>query len=98
MKILLETAILAALEAGKSILQIYYSGEFDVEMKGDNSPLTKADIASHNVIISFLKKTNIPILSEEGKSIAYEERKKWNQLCSISFTYYLKITIKKNYQ
>ena len=80
MKTLLETAILAALEAGKSILQIYYSDEFDVEMKGDNSPLTKADIASHNVIISFLKKTNIPILSEEGKSIAYEERKKWNQL------------------
>ena len=49
----LETAILAALQAGKSILEIYYSGEFDVEMKGDKSPLTKADITSHNVIISF---------------------------------------------
>ena len=80
MKQLLNTAITAALEAGKAILEIYYSGDFDVKIKGDNSPLTKADIASHNVIMSFLTKTNIPVLSEEGKYIAYEERKGWNQL------------------
>jgi 3'(2'), 5'-bisphosphate nucleotidase len=80
MKQLLNTAITAALEAGKAILEIYYSGEFDVEIKGDNSPLTKADTASHNVIISSLKETNIPVLSEEGLAIAYEERKGWNQL------------------
>jgi len=77
---LLNSAITAALEAGKAILEIYLSGEFDVEMKGDNSPLTKADTASHNVIMSFLTKTNIPVLSEEGKAIAYEERKDWGQL------------------
>tara|TARA_B110000027_G_scaffold34977_1_gene38672 strand:- start:763 stop:1554 length:792 start_codon:yes stop_codon:yes gene_type:complete len=80
MKQLLHTAITAALEAGKAILEIYHSGEFDVEIKGDNSPLTKADTASHNVIMSFLTKTNIPVLSEEGKAIAYEERKNWKQL------------------
>ena len=80
MKQLLNTAITAALEAGKAILEIYHSGEFDVEIKGDNSPLTKADTASHNVIMSFLTKTNIPVLSEEGKSIAYQERKDWSQL------------------
>ena len=80
MKQLLNTAITAALEAGKAILEIYHSGEFDVEIKGDNSPLTKADTASHNVIMSFLTKTNIPVLSEEGKGIAYEERKDWKQL------------------
>ena len=77
---LLNTAIAAALEAGKAILEIYYSGEFDVEIKGDNSPLTKADTSSHNVIMSFLTKTNIPVLSEEGKAIPYEERKCWSQL------------------
>ena len=27
-----------------------------------------------------LIKTNIPVLSEEGKAIAYEERKDWSQL------------------
>ena len=80
MKQLLNTAIIAALQAGKAILEIYHSGEFDVEIKGDNSPLTKADKASHNVIMSFLTKTNIPVLSEEGKAIAYEERKDWKQL------------------
>ena len=56
------TAINAALEAGKAILKIYNSGTYDVEMKGDNSPLTRADTASHNVIMSFLSKTNIPII------------------------------------
>jgi len=80
MKHLLNTAITAALEAGKAILEIYHSGEFDVEIKGNNSPLTKADTASHNVIISYLTEINIPVLSEEGKAIAYEERKGWNQL------------------
>ena len=77
---LLNTAITAALEAGKVILEIYHSGEFDVEIKGDNSPLTKADTDSHNVIMSYLTETNIPVLSEEGKDIAYEERKDWKQL------------------
>ena len=51
-----------------------------IEIKGDNSPLTKADKASHNVIMSYLTKTNIPVLSEEGRDITYEERKEWKQL------------------
>ena len=80
MQQLLKTAIRAALEAGKAILEVYHSEEFDVEMKVDNSPLTKADKASHNIIMSFLSKTNIPVLSEEGRDISYQERKNWNQL------------------
>ena len=74
------TAITAALQAGKAILEIYHSGDFDIEIKGDYSPLTKADKASHNVIMSYLDKTNIPVLSEEGRDITYDERKEWNQL------------------
>jgi len=77
---LLHTAIIAALQAGKAILEIYHSGAFDIEIKGDNSPLTKADIASHNVIMSYLTKTGIPVLSEEGRDIPYKERKDWKQL------------------
>ena len=77
---LLHTAIIAALQAGKSILEIYHSGEFDIEMKGDNSPLTRADTASHNVIMSYLEATGIPVLSEEGRDITYQERKDWKQL------------------
>ena len=59
----LYSAITAALEAGKAILKIYQSGDFDVQVKGDNSPLTKADLASHQKIVAYLEKTNIPILS-----------------------------------
>ena len=77
---LLITAITAALEAGKAILEIYHSGDFDIEIKGDNSPLTKADTASHNVIMSYLEPTKIPVLSEEGRDIPYKERKDWKQL------------------
>jgi 3'(2'), 5'-bisphosphate nucleotidase len=77
---LLHTAIIAALQAGKAILEIYHSGEFDIEIKGDNSPLTRADTASHNIIMSYLEATGIPVLSEEGKDIPYQERKDWNRL------------------
>ena len=66
----LVTAITAALEASKAILEIYHSGAFDIELKGDNSPLTKADTASHKVIMSYLKSTDIPVLSEEGRDIS----------------------------
>ena len=76
----LKTAITAALQAGKAILEIYHSGAFDIELKGDNSPLTRADTASHNVIMSYLTKTDIPVLSEEGRDITYQERKSWKQL------------------
>ena len=82
MKNILYTAINAALEAGKVTLEIYYEGnDFDIELKDrDNSPVTKADKASHNVILSYLSETKIPILSEESKNIAYKERKDWKQL------------------
>ena len=80
MKNLLNTAIIAALEASKAILDIYHSGAFDIEIKGDNSPLTKADTASHDVIMTYLEATDIPVLSEEGRNIPYKERKDWKQL------------------
>ena len=72
---LLNIAIEAAIEAGKQIMKIYDSNNFEVSYKEDNSPLTKADIISHKTILNFLQSTNIPILSEEGKSIDYDLRK-----------------------
>jgi len=77
---LLSITIEAALKAGEKIMEIYETDDFDVNLKSDNSPLTKADLASHSIIESFLLKTEIPILSEEGKDIPYEDRKNWNQL------------------
>ena len=76
----LKIAIEAAIKAGNAILEIYDSGDFSVDMKADDSPLTKADLASNEVIISCLSETGIPVLSEEGRSISYEERKNWDRL------------------
>lgn len=73
----LAVAIHAAEEASAEILEVYNSGDFKTEVKGDNSPLTLADKKAHQAIVSILKSANLPILSEEGKSIPYEERKSW---------------------
>lgn len=77
---LLQIAITASLKAGDRIMGIYENEDFNVDFKSDDSPLTKADIASHNIIMEALKSTDIPVLSEEGKEIPYEERKNWKQL------------------
>ena len=65
--------------AGSAILQVYQSGCFDVENKADNSPLTRADRASHEIIEANLIASGHPILSEEGRNIAYNERKNWRR-------------------
>ena len=78
---LLNTAIKASITAGLEILQIYNnpSSDFSVERKADNSPLTIADKASNKIIEELLNPTNIPVLSEEGKNIEYQERKMWKR-------------------
>jgi len=73
---LLKTAINASIEGGYAIMKVYTS-DFKVEKKEDASPLTLADKNCNEVIEKFLLKTNIPILSEEGAKISFEERKKW---------------------
>jgi 3'(2'), 5'-bisphosphate nucleotidase len=72
-------AIQAALAAGRVILEIYDS-EFAVEYKADNSPLTRADRQSNDLIIGALSRFKIPVLSEEGREIPYQERKTWERL------------------
>lgn len=75
---LLSLAIEAAEKACTEILDVYHSNDFQTEIKGDLSPLTLADKRAHTVIASTLKSSHLPILSEEGKSIPYEERKTWD--------------------
>jgi 3'(2'), 5'-bisphosphate nucleotidase len=71
-------AIRAAVMAGQAILEVYNSDDFQVIEKEDKSPLTKADRAAHQVIVSHLEKTGIQILSEEGRNISYDERSGWD--------------------
>jgi 3'(2'), 5'-bisphosphate nucleotidase len=72
---LTKTAVEAAIKAGIEILEVYYNSDFDIEFKTYNSPLTLADKRAHNVIVEHLSATNIPVLSEEGKTVPFDERK-----------------------
>jgi 3'(2'), 5'-bisphosphate nucleotidase len=93
---LLELGIWAAKEASKKILNIYNSGIFQTEVKEDNSPLTIADKNSHDIIVSILESSDLPILSEEGKNISYEERKNWTYLWMVDPLDGTKEFIKRN--
>ena len=72
----LKIAINASINGGNAIMEIYKT-EFEVSYKKDESPLTLADRNCNEVIEKFLINTGIPILSEEGRDIAYSERKFW---------------------
>lgn len=79
---MLDRIVVIAESAGKAIMDIYNNAESKtVCYKEDKSPLTRADMASHNIILEELKKLNpsIPVLSEESNSIAYEVRQNWSQ-------------------
>ena len=78
---LIEPVIGIAADASDAILEIYNSDDFGVETKGDDSPLTKADKASHNTIVAALAglTPDIPILSEESKAVPWDERSQWGE-------------------
>lgn len=75
---LLESAVALAKKAGQAILAIYGS-EFTVALKSDQSPLTAADMASHNCIVAGLDRLRpqYPVLSEESAAVPYEDRRHW---------------------
>ena len=67
--------------AGRAILKVY-EGDFAVETKQDNSPLTAADLAAHRAIVDGLRVLTppIPILSEEAAEQAdWAERRQWGR-------------------
>ena len=95
---LLKNIELLAVKAGEAIIEIYESGDFGVDHKSDDSPLTKADLAAHQVIVAGLKglTPEIPILSEESASISFEERKQWHKYWLVDPLDGTKEFIKKN--
>ena len=73
-------AIQASLDGGAAILEVYQNETTEVELKGDDSPLTQADLRSNTAIMKWLETSEHPVLSEEGKHLAYDERKHWSTL------------------
>ncbi|MFL0352886.1 3'(2'),5'-bisphosphate nucleotidase CysQ [Xanthomarina sp. GH4-25] len=88
--------IAVAKAAGKAILEIYNADDFGVEIKADESPLTLADKAAHKIIVEGLKESDIPLLSEEGKSIDFSERQKWSEFWMVDPVDGTKEFIKRN--
>ena len=93
---LLEVAKTSAFCSGKKIMEVYKTKDFFVDTKDDDSPLTLADKLSHLETLKYLTKTNIPILSEEGRHVPYEERKKWEYFWMVDPLDGTKEFIKKN--
>ncbi len=91
----LQLAILSAVQAGKEILKVY-DEDILVEYKADESPLTQADKNSHHAIVDGLASSGLTLLSEEGKTIPYEERSKWELFWLIDPLDGTKEFIKKN--
>ena len=77
---LLQVALEASIKASERIMEIYLNENFEIQSKEDDSPLTKADLAANKIICEILEKTNLPILSEEGKPLPYSDRQHWETL------------------
>ncbi|MEX1221478.1 MAG: 3'(2'),5'-bisphosphate nucleotidase CysQ [Idiomarina sp.] len=74
-----EDVITIARQAGDAIMQVYGEGDFAVQSKTDDSPLTRADLAAHKVIVAGLEQLSVqyPVLSEESESISWDQRRQW---------------------
>nr|WP_314859055.1 3'(2'),5'-bisphosphate nucleotidase CysQ [uncultured Undibacterium sp.] len=77
--LLLPKVVQIAIDAGAAILDIYQQEvPIDATEKSDRSPLTIADLTSHEHIVAVLRQiSDLPILSEESSSIGWSERSNW---------------------
>lgn len=94
---MLNRVIKTAEEAGKKILE-FYQTDVEVITKDDDSPLTKADLAAHHIIVDALKEIDpeTPIISEESGIPDFKERKEWNKFWLVDPLDGTKEFIKKN--
>jgi 3'(2'), 5'-bisphosphate nucleotidase len=76
----LEDVCNLAKRAGAAILEVY-AGQFEVTDKADQSPLTIADLRSHELIVQGLATIDpsTPVLSEEASEIPFEKRRAWQR-------------------
>lgn len=77
---LLKNVVAITRDAGQAILEVYET-DFDVHNKQDDSPITAADRAAHDIIVQGLKQLTpgMPVLSEEDGMPSYGERSAWQR-------------------
>jgi 3'(2'), 5'-bisphosphate nucleotidase len=78
LSVLLEAAVALAREAGARILEIQRGG-YEVTAKADESPLTTADLAAHEILVTGLEALAdpLPVLSEESAPAVHRARRRW---------------------
>lgn len=78
--VLMQQVVELARQAGKAILP-FWRADVAVTAKADESPVTAADLAAHEVIAQGLRALapQIPVLSEEGCDIPLSERQGWQR-------------------
>ncbi|RLV57836.1 3'(2'),5'-bisphosphate nucleotidase [Parashewanella curva] len=78
---IIESVINIASEAGRTIKSIFEQGQFEQHTKLDDTPVTSADLAAHQLIYQSLTQLtpDIPILSEEDADIPFSQRAQWSQ-------------------
>ncbi len=65
-------------EAGAAIVRYYEADEvLEASAKADDSPLTAADLASHDILMRGLQSLGLPILSEESDAETMAKRRQW---------------------
>lgn len=66
--------------ANREVLDVY-AGNFNVEAKSDDSPVTEADHRANHVIFEELQKldASIPVVSEESRIPDFATRSKWQR-------------------
>lgn len=82
MRQLLSNVVALCQQAGQAILEIYQDdGDFEVQAKADDSPLTRADLAAHQILDRGLQQLlpGVPVLSEEGGIPDYSVRRSWSR-------------------
>jgi 3'(2'), 5'-bisphosphate nucleotidase len=72
-------------EADEAVLAVYGSDDFEVKTKSDDSPITRADIASHTILMRGISRLfkNIPIVSEEGDQEANRQMVRSERFCAV---------------
>ena len=67
---LIEGVLNLMTNANKAIMKVYEEQNTEIDIKDDNTPVTKADLAANRILTDGLKKLfpEIPVVSEEDKS------------------------------
>jgi 3'(2'), 5'-bisphosphate nucleotidase len=76
---ILDLALTTVRTASAELIRLSQS-TLEIEYKGDGSPVTNADLASHHIISQGLASLDIPVVSEEGGRTPHAQRQNWTRM------------------